>query len=489
MVDLRAIENACISIYTASNNEERRQAEQTVTIHGGPDVALPQLHSILTGTTSPYAHLYASSTLMRVCSDGWTSISKDKKEELCRTAARFLWEWPTSPNFVLSSVTQLWARLTKWMWADAIEDEEDQYLCALRSDEEELIGAKLSKSVLETAGKFFSNDPSAPLRVERLQVGMVLLAELVKEFSYNDPATGGPGRTRMSPLLHRQASLSFRDECLRPIFDLALNSLRSADTPRKEMPLKLALGCLQFDYTGSSKSTENWMTVLTCSGPVELSIPGLSTSSNDDLEDDVGTVAVPYSWRGYFEENSDLIPLFFGLYTSIVNPPASVWALECIIQVLAVRRSIWSDPALNNMIGNVSRGALNIFNSKVGLAHSENHHALARILGQLRYMHLVQALVTNATWAQFFPAVLEFSTTSLKAWQWSPNSVHYILAFWAFLATNALVRRVTPSAVTQTISQAASDVLRCYIATKLDSAVATVQGSSEDPLGSLDLVA
>lgn len=151
---------------------------------------------------------------------------------------------------------------------------------------------------------------------------------------------------------HRKVSAVFREKNLRDIFECVLTHLgnlyRTGQcVSNKLVPelLRAAFECLHFDFIGTS---------------------------TDDTADDVGSVHIPNSWLSMFNVPTTL-ELFFGLYASL-PPPASVSAMECLVFLSAVRRSLFQAEERTNHLEWLMLGIRNILETEPGLDDQANYH-------------------------------------------------------------------------------------------------------------------
>jgi len=124
--------------------------------------------------------------------------------------------------------------------------------------------------------------------------------------------------------VHRKKSVSFRDRSLLQMFQTSLQTLDNVlrggmgtltptqEIKIREQSLKLCLGCLSYDFIGTS---------------------------SDESTEDVGTVQIPTGWRSHIENEATLGTLLQTFTTS--QPAQSAQALECISQLSSVRRSLF----------------------------------------------------------------------------------------------------------------------------------------------------
>ncbi|CAK9140098.1 unnamed protein product, partial [Ilex paraguariensis] len=132
---------------------------------------------------------------------------------------------------------------------------------------------------------------------------MHLGAELAAEsgIAFNTPSKGG---------MRLPGSVSISD------FPDISNFTVSIENRLQELALALSLKCLSFDFVGTSI---------------------------DESSEEFGTVQIPSSWRPVLEDQSTL-QIFFDYY-AITKPPLSKEALECLVRLASVRRSLFTNDA------------------------------------------------------------------------------------------------------------------------------------------------
>ena len=80
-------------------------------------------------------------------------------------------------------------------------------------------------------------------------------------------------------------------------------------------------------------------------------------------------------------------------------------------------------------------GIQEIMRTKLGLEHEENYHEFCRLLGRLKASYQLSELVKVPLFAEWLELASSFTITSLQNWQYSMNSIHYLLALWGRFQT------------------------------------------------------
>ncbi|URE05704.1 hypothetical protein MUK42_19697 [Musa troglodytarum] len=337
---------------------------------------------------------------------------------------------PELQNFVVGSLIQLLCRITKFGWFD-----DDRF-----------------REVVNEATNFLSQASSG-----HYSIGLKMLNQLVSEMS--QPNQG------MSLTNHRKVACSFRDQSLFQIFQISLTSLHQLKSDEdmqvsvlRELALSLSLKCLSFDFVGTSV---------------------------DESSEEFGTVQIPSSWKPVIQDPSTL-QIFFDYY-SITEPPLSKEALECLVRLASVRRSLFTDdPARSQFLAHLMRGTKEILQIGQGLADHDNYHEFCRLLGRFKVNFQLSELLSVEIYTDWIHLVAEFTTKSLQSWQWASNSVYYLLGLWSRLVTSVpYLKGDTPSLLDETVPK----ITEGFITSRFSS----VQGGfsddlSDNPLDNIELL-
>nr|KAJ0225126.1 hypothetical protein LSAT_V11C100045500 [Lactuca sativa] len=229
---------------------------------------------------------------------------------------------------------------------------------------------------------------------------------------------------------HRRVACSFRDQCLFQVFQISLTSLQQLKTDvgsrLPELALTLALKCLSFDFVGTSI---------------------------DESSDEFGTVQ----------------------------------ALECLVRLASVRRSLFSnDAARSKFLAHLMTGSKEILQAGQGLADHDNYHEYCRLLGRFRVNYQLSELVNVEGYSDWIRLVAEFTLKSLQSWQWASSSVYYLLGLWSRLVTSVpYLKADAPSLLDEFVPK----ISEGFITSRFDSVQATPQDDlSENPLDNVELL-
>lgn len=433
---LTQVEELCQALYQGTSSSQRAEAQQQLlTLQSSVDF-IPQCQFILDNSSSPYAQLVASTSLESLITQFWNSFTLEQKLDIRNFLLRYLGNHANQlQDFVVGHLSKLACRITKLGWFDNPEHRE----------------------IVDEISKFLEAS------VDHSLIGLKMMTALVDEM--NTPTTG------RSLTIHRKTAVSFRDQLLLKIFQLSVTTLRNLKSSTREpipadkeqklttLALTLATACLSFDFIGTNP---------------------------DETAEDVGTVQVPSQWRPLLQDTATM-QLFFDYYLSS-EPPRSKLALQALVQISSVRRSLFSsEKERTAFLQALMTGIQSIMVSQQGLEHVENYHEFCRLLGRLKASYQLSELVKTTGFVEWLELAGEFTIKSLQNWQYSMNSIHYLLALWGRLVAALPYLRADATnsqRQSQTLRQCVLQVVESYIKTMLDSVdvVVASDGAVDDPL-------
>lgn len=438
MEDLARIEAMCRTLYEGGSPDARAEAQQQILRMQASADFIPQCQFVLDNSTQPYAHMVASTSLESLITQFWNNFTPDQKLEIRTYVLNYLASnAQTLQDFVIQSLSKLACRITKLGWFDN----------------------EKHRNIIEEVSNFLQASMAHQV------IGLRVLTSLVDEM--NLPTSG---RTLT---LHRKTAVSFRDTALLQVFKLAITTLKNIEKCGMEavagsvegqehricnFALSLATSCLSFDFIGTNP---------------------------EESAEDVGTVQVPSSWRAVVQDPSTM-QLFLTFYAN-TEPPRSNQALECLVQLSSVRRSLFSsEKERTAFLEALMKGIHTILISQQGLAHVNNYHQFCRLLGRLKACYQLSELVKTTGFAEFLELARDFTIKSLVNWQYSMNSIHYLLALWGRLVAALPYLRAEAQAQRQAqiLKGCVMQVVDNYINTMLQSVevVLNSDGAIEDPL-------
>ena len=179
--------------------------------------------------------------------------------------------------------------------------------------------------------------------------------------------------------------------------------------------------------------------------------------------------------------------LLFDFYAS-TEPPKSSMALQALVQLSSVRRSIFSsEKERTGFLQSLMTGIQTVMLSKKGLEHVDNYHEFCRLLGRLKASYQLSELVKTTGFMEWLELAGDFTIKSLQNWQYSMNSIHYLLALWGRMVAALPYLRADATdsqRQAQTLRTCVLEVVEKYVKTMIDSVDIVVEsdGAIEDPL-------
>ncbi|GLT93407.1 hypothetical protein SLE2022_112010 [Rubroshorea leprosula] len=426
MESLAQLEALCERLYNSQDSAERAHAENALKCFSVNTEYISQCQYILDNALTPYALMLASSSLLKQVTD----------HSLALTLRLDIWSYlinylaargPKLQPFVTASLIQLLCRLTKFGWFD-----DDRF-----------------RDIVKESSNFLSQGTS-----DHYAIGLKILNQLISEM--NQPNPGLPSTH------HRRVACSFRDNLLLQIFQISLTSLNQLKNDvasrLQELALSLALKCLSFDFVGTSI---------------------------DESSEEFGTVQIPSSWRPLLEDSSTL-QIFFDYYV-ITKAPLSKEALECLVRIASVRRSLFTnDGARSKFLAHLMTGTKEILQTGQGLADHDNYHEYCRLLGRFRLNYQLSELVNVEGYSDWIQLVAEFTLKSLQSWQWASSSVYYLLGLWSRLVTSVpYLKGDAPSLLDEFVPK----ITEGFITSRFNSVQAGFPDDpSENPLHNVELL-
>lgn len=427
MENLAQLEALCETLYKSQDSAERAYAENTLRCFSQDTSYISQLEFILENARNSYGVLFASSSMLKLVTDN--SLPLQLRLQIRNRVLNYLASRSADlEHFVTSSLIQLVCRLTKCGWLD-----DDNF--------QELISNSLN----------FLNQQEAA----HYAIGLKMLQHLVIEF--NQPTPG------LSLMQHRKVAIKFKDEALLQIYRISLTSLlgfkNDGQWKLQELALSVSLQCLSYDFIGMSV---------------------------DESSDEVGTIQAPISWRSVLEEPST-VQIYFDYYAA-TSPPLSKLALECLVRLASVRKSLFTNGATRmQYLTSFMMGTKDILETGKGLNHHDNYHEFCCLIGRFKLNYQLSEMLNVEVFNAWISLVFEFTLKSLQSWKWTSSSVYYLLGLWSRMVTSLPYLKGCPANFR--LEEFVPKILEEYISSRFDSIQDGFSDDlSEDPLDKVELV-
>eukprot|EP00937_MAST-01D_sp_MAST-1D-sp2_P003680 g3680.t1 len=429
---LKQFESLCTAIYTSPHQAERTEAQAAVLCLQSSAEYIPQCQYILNSSKSPFALVVATNSLIKLMTSHWNNFNQAQRFDIRNYVLSYLASHgPSLKDFVMKALIQLTCRITKLGWFDDPRHQQ----------------------ITQETAKFLQ------AQVPHNIIGLQILNQLVTEV--NVPIQG---RTLTA---HRKVAVSFRDKALFHVFQLSLTTLRqlregkiaqqadaSLITRMAQQALQLTIGCLSFDFIGTNP---------------------------DESSEDVGAVQVPGAWRPVIQDPATM-RLFLDLYVQL-QTTQSAKALECVTLLASVRRSLFAgDAERKQYLGALVRGIQEILRTQHGLTQEACYHEFCRLLSKLKTNYQLSELVKTDTFEEWLRFVAKFTTDSFQQWQWSANSMHYLLGLWARLVVAVPYVKPDLQGRSGLLDLYVPELLQAFVQSRLDAAATACASSQEEEL-------
>ncbi|XP_036851120.1 ran-binding protein 17 isoform X1 [Manis javanica] len=425
---LAELEVLCTHLYIGTDLSQRIEAEKALLELIDSPECLSKCQLLLEQGTTSYAQLLAATCLSKLVSRV-SPLPIEQRIDIKNYILHYVASQPKLAPFVFQALIQVIAKISKLGW---FEVQKTQFVF---------------REIIADVKKFLQG------AVEHCIIGVIILSELTQEMNLVDCSRPSAK--------HRKIATSFRDTSLKDILVLACSLLKEVFTKPLNLQdqgqqnlvmqvLKLVLNCFDFDFIGSSA---------------------------DESADDHCTIHIPTTWRTIFLE-PETLDLFFNLYHSL-SPLLSQLALSCLVQFASTRRSLFSSPERAKYLGNLIKGVKRILENPQGLSDPGNYHEFCRFLARLKTNYQLGELVMVKEYPDVIRLIANFTIASLQHWEFSPNSVHYLLTLWQrMVASVPFVKSTEP----HLLDTYAPEIMKAFITSRLESVAIVVRDNLNDPL-------
>lgn len=419
---LHEVELLAQTAYTCVNNEERRQAEERLAVFHQSD-SLLQCQYILDHSSNPYALHLATKTITTLMTNHWQQFSDRAVDVVTHLLNSVSTRGLKVDPFVMQAQIILLCRVVKLGWKEIPQFQK--------------LPEHLSELARTSPAHFCFT----------LEAFTQLVAEMNKCTANHTTSQ------------QRKIAVHFRDNALSSIFELALSALNEIVTggmqtsdsmtreKLKELAIGLALNCLSFDFLGIE---------------------------TDDSAEDVSIVHVPTSWRVFIEDGS-IINLFFELYANC-KPPLSGQAMACLVQLISIRRSLFSSREQQDKILYIfMNNMIKVLRNATGLDDLHSHHQFCRLLARLKANVQLTQIVSADCYNEWIDLISDFTIKSFGFWQWGMNNTFYLLSAWQrLLCARSYLKGNKPSM----LEKYAPRIVQAYITARIESVHAVLQDPS-----------
>eukprot|EP00127_Corallochytrium_limacisporum_P005963 Clim_evm40s215 gene=Clim_evmTU40s215 len=427
---MQQFEELCQQMYTAPDPASQKQAESTVLEFTDNIQNLLKLHSILEQSNSPYCLVVVANSLTKLVTNNFANISPAERLNLRNATLNRLYNKPDWPRYTVQHLTSLTCRITKLGWFDSAAGTSE----TPRASSDTAAQTWVMQSIVDDLQTFFMAS------IEHAVIGIQLEAQLVDEMNQGDPIK--------SLTRHRKIATSFRDGCLLRIFESCLDLLahamygQSLNLSNHPLPNFLSPQMFQGQINVESSQFKLLQALVFLSLRC-LCFDFIGTSPDESAED-IGTVQLPSTWRSRLQEGK-VLSLFFDIFRQ-APPPISSKAMETLVQLASVRRSLFNDRERVQYLKVLTDNCREVLRSGQSLGDMGNYHEFCRLLSKLKINFQLNELVSTENYSELIEMITKFTVQSVESYQWAPSSVHYLLNLWQRLvASMPYARSTNPS--------------------------------------------
>ncbi|CAB3396860.1 unnamed protein product [Caenorhabditis bovis] len=434
MDELPVLNNLCKDLYESMDPQIRQQAELNLSELAESPECLQRCMLLLARGNFPYGPMVASTTLMKIVGTK-TSITSSQKLELAKYILNMLGQGaPQFPSYLVNSLCQLFARLTKQEWTYTVPSEsgDDKVEYPFREPVDSLIKTVDAKNIQES------------------MLAVQLLSLLVADMN---SAVGMESLNK-----HRKNLTQFRDDYLYQIFVLSVDFL-NANAERNlseqelglmNLMLNLCLQCLLFDYVGSLA---------------------------DETSEDHCSVQIPTSWRSSFADGK-IVTLMFKLLDKLPQE-SSEKTMTIIAQLASIRRTLFNGPERQAYVQKLVEGVVGVIMNPEKLSEQGAFHEFCRLIARLKTNYQLCELIAVPCYAHMLRLLAEFTVQSLRMMEFSANSTYFLMTFWQRMVTSVPYVRNNDDHL---LNVYCPEIMVAFVESRLQHVEHVVRDGAENPL-------
>ncbi|XP_065827879.1 exportin-7-like isoform X2 [Oscarella lobularis] len=432
------IESLCHEFYSSTDPRVRAEAEKSLVLFTETVENVAKCQTLLERAQNPAARLIAANALNKLISKPTSPVTMSGRLETRNYLMSYLFQRPKETPYVMEAIVKVIAKLTKISWFDVVD--------VVQVEEPEFV----FRNIVSEIKTFLQSS------VEQGVVGVHILLALVNDMNQSE--------VLRSLTWHRKIAASFRETQLLSIFQLSISLLKEGCGKRLSenqlsllgRVLGLAKSCLSFDFIGTS---------------------------SDETSDDFSSAQIPTAWRPDFLDSST-VNVFFDLYLALPPSFASI-ALSCLVLITSVRRSLFTAMERQAYLNTIMQGIKKVLSHPEALVEVDNYHEFCRLLARLKANYQLGELMQVENYGIIIEMIAKFTVSSLQSWQFSANSIHYLLNLWQRLV--ASICYVT-SSEPHLLENYAPEITKTFLHSRLESVAVVIRDNLDDPLDDLSLV-
>ncbi|CAI5453025.1 unnamed protein product [Caenorhabditis angaria] len=434
MDELPVLNGLCKDLYESVDPQVRQRAEMNLAELSESSECLQRCMLLLARGDYPYGPMVASTTLMKILG-AKTSVTSFQKLELAKFLLNMLGQGaPTFPSYLVTSLCQLFARLTKQEWTYTVvpnsSDSKIEY--PFREPIDSLVKTISMKNISES------------------QLAVQLLTLLVADMN------NASGMESVNQ--HRKNLSQFRDDFLYTIFVTSVEFLmehaeRQLDDQELGMMhsmLNLCLQCLLFDYIGSLA---------------------------DETSEDNCNVQIPTAWRSSFTDGK-IIQLMFKLLQKLPQE-SSEKIMTIIAQLASIRRTLFNGTERQAYVQKLVEGVVSVIMNPDKLSDQGAFHEFCRLIARLKTNYQLCELIAVPCYSHMLRLLAEFTVQSLRMMEFSANSTYFLMTFWQRMVTSVPYVRNNDEHL---LNVYCPEIMTAFVESRLQHVESVVREGAENPL-------
>ncbi|CAI4223988.1 unnamed protein product [Auanema sp. JU1783] len=429
MSELEALNGLCQQLYMATDQSVRLQAEQNLAELIESPECLRRCMLLLESGQIPYGPLVASTALMKLLNSK-TGMTTEQKLDLSRYILNMLGSRsPSLPSYVVTSLCQLFARITKQEWNYSISEKTFPF-------------REPVTAIMTTIDE--SNIPESLLAAQ-------VLSLLVVDMNSN------AGMESMHK--HRKSMSQFRDGPLLEIFQISVKflenvagrvSLSSSIFPLVDAVLDLCLNTLLFDFVGSLA---------------------------DETSEETFNVQVPTVWRECFIDGK-IVTLIFELYQKLPNTSTEK-LLHITVQLASIRRTLFNAPERQSYLTKIVVGVKMVLENPSKLNDQGAFHEFSRLIARLKTNYQLMEMIKIDEYSMMMRLLAGFTVESLRLMEFSANSTYFLLTYWQRMVSSVPYVR---NGDEHLLNVYCPEIFAAFVESRLQNVDRVVREGADDPL-------
>ncbi|PIC27066.1 hypothetical protein B9Z55_019436 [Caenorhabditis nigoni] len=437
MDELPVLNNLCKDLYESVDPQVRHRAEMNLAELSESPECLQRCMLLLARGDYPYGPMVASTTLMKLLG-GKTSITSTQKLELAKYLLEMLGQGaPQFPSYLVTSLCQLFARLTKQEWTyqspEAPNQAED---------------AKVEYPFRDPVDSLVKT-----INMDNLEESMLAVQLLTMLVSDMNSAAGMESVNK-----HRKNLSQFRDDFLYEIFSVSLTflsdnvdrNLNDRQIALLHAVLNLNLQCLLFDYIGSL---------------------------TDETSEDNCNVQIPTAWRASFTDGK-IVQLMFKLLTKLPQE-SSEKVMTIIAQLASIRRTLFNGTERQAYVQKLVEGVVSVIMNPEKLSDQAAFHEFCRLIARLKTNYQLCELIAVPCYSHMLRLLAEFTVQSLRMMEFSANSTYFLMTFWQRMVTSVPYVRNNDEHL---LNVYCPEIMTAFIESRLQHVENVIREGAENPL-------